>query len=280
MISINRRLKIGQTFIDHGVCQRNGGTDCLPQQWLVISGGNKELKEEESLSVSIGTVFQPTDSISFGVDGWYLKLENQVGIDYEDVTIAANRFGSSYVESFGIDIERNPTTGEIVSMTAPAQNLAETETGGFDFSTEVSTNTNIGRWSLGFQHSYVFYTRSVGFPGLEKRDRLGEDGMPPWRNILSLTYAPTTQQSGSVTARTVAHHEKVVPEAGEIKRYTELDLQYSYSGLWGGVLSAGVRNVLGTTANIDNSNPNQPSLNTALYDGNGRIGWVQYKQTF
>ena len=266
------------TFIDQRLCRQSGA--CSPKRRKVIGWGNKDLQEERSVSASLGTVIQPTHAIFFGIDAWYLKLENQVGIDFGDVTIAEDRFGAEYIREFGINIVRDSITGEIKEMMTPTQNLAETETSGVDLSTEASTNIGIGQLILGIQHSHVFYTRVTGFPGLRKRNKLGESGFPPWRNIISLTYAPTNYQSGSLTARTVATHEKQSPEVGDLKQYTELDLQYAYSGSWDGVISIGVRNVLGTTPPIDDSNPMVPNLSTSLYDGNGRIGWIQYRQEF
>ena len=83
----------------------------------MTSGGNPNLKEERSFSASLGTFIQPTNNLSIGLDAWYIKLDNQVGIDYEDATKAENRFGLDYIQGFGINIERDDATGEITSMT-------------------------------------------------------------------------------------------------------------------------------------------------------------------
>ena len=227
-------------FIDRIICNKNGGTDCRPRQWEVIGKGNRNLKEERSLSASLGTVIQPADNIAIGLDGWYLKLDNHVGIDYEDVTIAEERFGPSYLERFGVHVDRDPASGAIKTMTLPVQNLTELETTGVDLSTEISTNTTMGRLGFALQHSHVFFTKSIGFPGLVKKNRLGKLERPPWRNAISVTYAPTINQSGSIVTRTVAAHEKLAPQAGDIGQYTEIDLQYTYNGSWGGVVSAGI----------------------------------------
>ena len=268
------------TFIDYVLCQNSSGSNCSPKRRKIVGWGNKNLKSEKSLSATLGAVVQPVDSLSFGIDGWYLKLENQVGIDFGDVTMAESRFGPDYIKEFGIDIDRDPVTNEIITMTTPAQNLAETETSGVDLSTEFSTHTRVGRFIFGVQHSQLFYKKSVGFPGLKKRDTLGQSELPPWRNVVSIDYAPIKRQSGLLRARTIAAHQKQLAKAGVLRQYTEFDLQYSYSGSWGGVISLGVRNVLGTFPPIDDSNPNAPGISTYLYDGNGRIGWVQYKQAF
>ena len=183
-------------------------------------------------------------------------------------------------KALGIEIERDEVSGEIKMMNALLQNLAETETTGVDFSADFALYTALGRWGLQVQHSHLFSRTLVPFPGLEREDKLGTNGYPSWRNFLGLSLSPTPNHFGSLALRTVASHEKERKSAGDIGAYGEVDLQYSYSGSWGGVISAGVRNVLGTMPTLDNSNPNQPYIEGSLYDGNGRLGWVQYKQSF
>ena len=243
-------------------------------------GGNPNLKEERSLSANIGLVYQPLDELSIGLDTWYINLDNQVGIDYEDVTKAEERFGASYLEKFDINIQRDPGTGEISLMTAPLQNLAQTEISGVDLSAEFSAYTLVGRLGLNMQHSHIFSLNQIPFPGLGRENRLGQSGFPPWRNMIAATWSPRPIQLASIAFRTVGSHEKEFAGEGDIGAYTEIDLQYSYSGSWGGVISAGLRNALGTLPTIDNSDPNAPFISSALYDGNGRVGWVQYKQSF
>ena len=267
-------------FIDRTLCTQKGGHYCTPQQWHVTSGGNPSLKKERSLSASLGTFIQPTNKLSIGLDAWYIKLENQVGIDYEDVTKAEDKFGSDYVKEFGINIERDATTGEITSMKALNQNLSETQMSGLDVSTKLSFRTHIGLLVFGLQHSHLLYSSSIPFPGLEKENELGEYGHPRWRNTLFVTYAPTNNQSGSLTLRTIGKHEKLLKEKGTLDRYTEADLQYTYTGIWKGTLSVGIRNLLGTTPPIDDSNPDAPTIAHNLYDGNGRSGWIQYRLRF
>ena len=269
-----------ENFIDQSLCKKNGGTDCLSSYKRVISSGNPHLQKEGSLSASLGTVIQPSESLSLSIDGWYLKLKNQVGIDYGDATLAEDIFGTDYVKGFGVTIHRDEVTGTIKKIAAPEQNLSETEASGVDFSTDVFTTTKMGNLLFNIQHSHLFYMKSVGFPGLRKRDKLGQFGHPPWRNIISLSLSPTNHQLGTITARTVAPHGKLSSTKGTLKRYTEFDLQYSYVGSWGGTISTGVRNLLGTTPPIDDSNPNSPNIATYLYDGNGRIGWIQYGHSF
>ncbi len=300
-----------QTFIDHVLCQKSGGSSggggsnrsggggsssgsaCRPHQWKVISHGNTNLKEERSLSASLGAFVELTHGIEFGIDGWYLKLENEVGLQFDDMTMAEHRFGSQYLQGFGIHVERDPSTGQIKKVIAPHQNLSKRELSGVDLVTEVFKSTKWGDIALAVQHSHLLYNKTVGFSGLEKQDTLGHYGLPPWRNVVSLTYSPShstgirmrgssDHQTGTLVARTVAPHQKRSSKAGNHKQYTELDLQYTYNGLWGGSgsISMGIRNILATTPPVDDSNPSLPQMHSSLYDGNGRMGWLQYKYLF
>ena len=268
-------------FIDQVLCQQEGGVACRPQQWLVEIQGNPNLKAEKSFSAYLGTTIQPLTNMSLSLDGWYMELKNQVDIDYETITAAESQLGRPHLrENFGIDITRDEASGTIQLIKSPIQNLAESTASGIDFTTEFSTYTGLGRWLLSIQHSHILYMKTTGLPGFTTKDKLRTAKHPPWRNTISLTYAPTYRQSGSIVARTIASHKKAYALMGNIKNYTELDLQYSYNGSWGGVISLGVRNILGTTPTIDDSNPVAPEIAHSLYDGNGRMGWVQYKHIF
>ena len=273
------------TFIDEYFCAKQGGSACDPKQWKTVSKGNLNLKEEKSLSVNLGTFIQPTDNFSFNLEAWYLKLNNRVSSgntifqEYQDIT-KAELLGLNY-KQYGIEIERDPVMGSIKLLTAPALNLSSLDMQGVDIATQVSTRNRLGHWALNLQHSHLLYSNSVNFPGIKRSNRLGRNGMPKWRNIIALSYAPTNTIVGTLSLRTIDKHKKLKERLGELNRYSELDLQLSQKiNSIKGTLSAGIRNLLGSTPPIDNSNPSAPRISHSLYDGNGRIAWVQYKQAF
>lgn len=57
-------------------------------QYDVVAGGNADLKPEESQQATLGIRLEPTRSFSFGVDYWWLKIENAFGQVSEGVPFA------------------------------------------------------------------------------------------------------------------------------------------------------------------------------------------------
>jgi outer membrane receptor protein involved in Fe transport len=90
---------------------------------------------------------------------------------------------------------------------------------------------------------------------------------------------PTERHTLTFDGVTTAGHEKAVEEAGNLRNYTTVDLQYAYNNKKIGVITAGIKNVMGTVPPIDDSNPNQP-LDITLYDQIGRQFYTGYKATF
>jgi iron complex outermembrane receptor protein len=267
------------TFIDAQACAQEraaGGPTpaCTPQQYNVVSGGNKGLKEEKSISFNLGTVVQPTRDWSFGTDLFLTKLNNVVGIDYGDAMEAERDLGAAYLASKGVMVHRD-SNGYIDHIEAPMQNLAAQEITGID----LSASYRIRKVKLGMEHSQLFYFKEEGFPGTGMKDKLGENGKPPWRNVASIVYMPTERHTLTFDGVTTAGHEKAVEEAGNLRNYTTVDLQYAYNNKKIGVITAGIKNVMGTVPPIDDSNPNQP-LDITLYDQIGRQFYTGYKATF
>ena len=267
-------------FIDYVSCRENGEQVCKPRSWKRVGGGNKDLSAERSLSANLGFVVQPTRSFSLSLDSWYLQLKNQVGLDLSEMTMAEHKLGKRYIESLGIKVERNRHTKAIKQVTVLNQNLSETDLSGLDLATDFFTATRLGTITFRFRHSHLFYYRTVGFRGLDKKNIIGEWEHPQWKNALSVIYGPLNHHSAAITMRTIAQHKKQVKEKGYNRRHSEVDLQYTYKALWGGSLSLGLRNALGTSPPIDDSNPSRLQISESLYDGNGRAGWIQYKHIF
>src|SRR5262249_53811413 len=143
----------------------------------------------------------------------------------------------------------------------------------------ISASYRLHRWKLTSEQSQLFYFKEEGFPGAGMRDKLGENGRPPWRNMTSLSYAPFDRHEISLSAMTTAGQKKIVPEEGNIPNYTTLDLDYSYKSKSVGEFTGGIRNVMGTTPPLDGSNPTA-ELNTSLYDQIGRQYILGYKMAF
>ena len=265
------------SFIDHVACNAEraaGGAtpSCAPQQYQVISGGNKGLREEKSQALSLGTVYEPSKEFNIGTDFFWVRNRNVVGIDYEDLTLA---------ESMGVNVAQSGVTvtrdnqGYIVDVNAPLQNLSEQQIAGFD----IASSYQFKRVRLSTDHSQMFYFKEQGFPGIPFRNKLGEHGRPAWRNATALSYRPAERHDLAFIGITTAGQQKSMKELGRLRNYTQLDMQYAYKSKKYGTFTVGVKNVMGTTPPLDDSDPTG-QLNTALYDQIGRQYFTGYKATF
>lgn len=265
------------TFIDDVACKNEikaGGKtpSCAPQQYPVTSSGNRALKEERSLSYNMGAVLEPSRNFNFGTDFFVTRVNNVVGIDYNEAT-RAESLGANLAER-GVIVERD-SDGYITKITAPAQNLTAQELSGVDLTSTVRA----GHYKLSVEHSQLLYFRQEGFPGMGLKDLLGESGRPAWKNTIGLGYDPNERNSFNVALLTTAENGKADPGLGKLNQYTTVDLQYAFNSKDVGTITAGIKNVLGTVPPLDDSDPTA-SLNTSLYDQIGRQFYAGYKTTF
>jgi iron complex outermembrane receptor protein len=275
-----------ETFIDHDACKTAiaGGAaansyDCLPHQYHVQSGGNTGLKQETSVSWTLGTVYQVTKTLSFGADWFLTKTKNVVGIDYDDLTLAeANGVDPT---KYGVNTHRD-SSGHLDDsnpINAPLQNLSSQQIAGLD----LNAGYSVGRFHVESNHSLLFYYREEGFPGSGQRDKLGQKfgdltSYPKWRNTSVLSYQIKDHHSLSLTSTTIAGTQKAVPSEGNLSSYTQFDLQYAWAITKTTEFTAGILNLLGTTPPLDDSANKQ--LNTNLYDQIGRQFLASYRVRF
>lgn len=266
------------TFIDAKACameKANGGAtpSCEPQQYEVQSSGNSGLKEQRSESYSTGVIYEPNRDFNIGTDLFMAKMKNVVGIDYNDAMIA--EASGVNLAQHGVTVIRDPGTGYLERINAPQQNLAAQEVSGID----VSTSVRVAKMKFGMEHSQLFYFKEQGFPGTPYRNKLGENGKPHWRNVLSAGYTANERHNLTASANTTAGQMKAVKEEGRLPNYTTYDMQYSYDTKKIGTFIAGVRNVFGSTPPLDDTNPNG-MLDTTIYDQIGRQYFTGYKTSF
>ncbi|MBX9766465.1 MAG: TonB-dependent receptor [Bdellovibrionales bacterium] len=264
------------SFIDRVACKAEtdaGGAtpSCQAQQYEVKSGGNTGLKEERSLSYSAGAMFEPNREFNIGADFFMTSLNNVVGLNYEDITIA--ELNGVNLGQYGVSVTR--TNGYIDTMVAPTQNLTSQKVSGVD----LQSSYLLGPVRLGLEHSHLLYFKEEGFPGAGMRDKLGENGRPAWRNVLSAAYKMSDEHDFSLRALTTAGHQRVVRDGSMLPAFTSLDFSYGYTTKTWGTFSLGVRNLLNTVPPLDTSNPNT-KFNVDLYDQNLRQFIASYKMRF
>jgi len=265
------------TFIDAKGCAAGIAGACDPQQYPVSSSGNTGLKEEKSKSLNVGVVVQPVKSFSAGVDFFFIKMNNVVGINYNDLTAA--ELSGVNLGDFNTQVTR-ASDGSLESISSQLQNLAERNVQGIDFSMDYNrVFKSIGAVKIRNEFSYLLKFAEQGFPGTTFTDVLGDNGRPKWRNNLDLEYGPTEALHFALAFNTTGKHKKFKPEEGELRIFTQMDAQVSYSFKVGMKISGGVKNVFGATPPLDFTNTNN-KLDETIYDPIGQRFFVAYKQNF
>ncbi len=268
------------TFIDRFACANNPNL-CSARQWHVVSSGNRDLKEEKAFTANLGAVIQPTNDISFSVDGWYTKVNDIVALDYEAVTEAELK--GLNLAQYGIQITRLPN-GRIDVLNIKTLNLSSQELSGADLKLDAVLAHNVWGHQLDFanEFSYIFMDKYETFPGLGVRDTLGEWGKPRWRNTLQLslkndvtTYALTMR---SIPGQNV--QDRTIDE--KISDMNEFDIAAAYKFSRNSEIGGGVKNVLNAIPPYDPADGLGDSnvVNPDLYDINGRKFFISYTQKF
>lgn len=267
-------------FIDRKMCATDASY-CSKSQYHVTGGGNKDLKEEKAFAASIGTVIQATSNISFSLDAWYTKVNNIVGINFEDMTQA--ELAGVNPSDYGVTVTRLPS-GEIDVVNAPNLNLSNEEIIGVDFNMEVGLVNDFYGHQLVLEDdfSYIVSDKLQGFPGVEARDVSGEWGFPKWRNSTSLSMRNDVA-TYSVTMRNIPGQklqDRFVD--AKISDLTEYDLSAAYKITAKSNVSAGIKNILNSDQPADSfgGTGGVAAVNTDLYDYNGRKFFVGYTQKF
>lgn len=144
-----------------GVIQpgKTSATNC-DAQFQALTGGNLNLKPEESKNVTLGLIFEPTKDLSMGLDWWSIKLTNQISTVpsstiFSDGTTFAGFFyrnANGNLSTDGGDCP-GPLCGYVDLRT---QNLGNLNTNGVDLSAKYRMRLGTsGSVSFGLQSTYV-----------------------------------------------------------------------------------------------------------------------------
>lgn len=265
---------------------------CEQKQIETIAGGNPNLKQENSNSFNVGTVIEPIKNLSFGVDYFEIRQTSVIASlgsndGLQSIFSAEKAYGNAFLNSqYGINVVRDPS-GAVTRIIAPNTNVSSNLVKGMDLSLSFK-NAAFGNWDLmtSIDHSMIFTNASEPFPGLTVIEYNNLAGNPRWRNNISFVLANPSHSIGTVI-RTIPgqkfNKERAAPGCcGTFRDHTELDLTYSYKGIWEkGTLSLGILNLFSTNRPYDKTNFGSTGyISTGLYDPFGRSFYMSYSQDF
>lgn len=241
--------------------------------------GNKDLKEETSLSYNIGLVAEPVDNVTLSADYWTIEIDNKVtDMDAQDVMDSIVRGNS--VEGVEFTRAGGAADGRLERMRLPTLNLGKSEDAGYDLGAEYRFRTGANRVSVGSDYSRKVYSRQVPFPGLPQRNTVGDRGRPAWKMVNNANWN-VGNHGFLVRNNIIAEQRSNLDPDLNIGSFTTYDVQYSWTHPWNGSVAVGALNVLDTEFPFDNSEREGDDRRVKeLYNADGRLLYVNLNQTF
>lgn len=193
----------------------SGGVVCGQQTLQRLSGPvgvglpADALDPEESKTFTVGFVFEPIRSVSFGIDYWDIKVKDQIApIPEQAIFGDPAKYASSFVRCSQLSpvdtpgvIDRTdadvclnyPTFDPIAYIDSTTRNLGELRTSGIDVAVNWRSDaTAYGRWSVGLDGTYVRKYKYQREQGGEFLDAAGDysDNAPVfrWQHVFTVNW--------------------------------------------------------------------------------------------
>jgi len=264
--------------IDHVGCA-NGVSPCNAAQYRSFFGGNPDLDAETSDSFTVGVVWNITDNFSFEVDYYNIQFENKIS------TLGLQRMFNLERDGFTNTVTRNPD-GTVNQVSLTQLNLSGDETDGIDVISNYSLNTdNAGMFNFQFQWSHVLSFDQEAVPGDGFVDILDSHGVPEDRVNLNINWS-----LGNFQASWLASYIGANGKADEIEcpdgnlcqndSWLTHDIQVAYNLPWNAEIALGARNAFDTSPPFNGFVYGWQPMDFSLYDAQGRITYLRYKQNF
>jgi len=264
---------------------------------LVITGGNPNLKPEESKAHNLGLVVdvKPVKGLSFGVDIYNIKQANR--IDNPDPQAELNLDARLWAQSKGSnsrvireaqtpsDVTQN-IPGKLISVQGTYQNLASREVGGVDavLMYRVPT-TSLGRFTLRSEASYTSKLESVDADGNISR-LIRQTASPRTKGTGSLSWAKNNWSAATVV-KYVSDYEDasnydIAGQPWIIEAWTTVNVNLGYRFKTG--MLKGTRLRVGANNVFDKDPPlvvsTSDAFDASYADARGRMVWVQADYKF
>ena len=176
--------------------------------------------------------------------------------------------------------------GNLDNIITPRINIAGVETRGLDLELSARRATSVGTFRLDLRASKVLDFDVELSPFLDEAPLVGLSFAPPWRGSLRLGWEYGAHalsagidyiaERGSCFSAILANGTPNPQCAFRIASYTELDAQWRWKTSWNGELAIGGRN-------LNNRPPPHDAFGGyqfGLYDPNGRMWYLRYRQSF
>lgn len=259
--------------------------DDEPCEINTISGGNKELEPEESVSYNIGIVNQITSALSLSLDYWDITIENKVdNLDLQSILNDPSKFGDLIQRDAS---GRLNTTGSFVRTNL--QNLSEETSAGLEFKLTYAEKLGPGRISTNLLLNKLMKSKTqqtAADPlcdlaednsGIDGRLNVSYDIAGIGTDLIVRRFAERTTYTGGFVSGTC---DRQNPDSEfQVESYTQLDLGVRYQTPFNTYLSLGVNNLTDAEPAYD-KNESWPWYDQQRYSNMGRFYYLQATHEF
>jgi iron complex outermembrane recepter protein len=237
----------------------NEGLEC-DAQFSNLLGGNRNLTPEESKQWTLGFIFEPTNSVAFGLDFWGIERENTIG-GLGDTTLFGNYTKYDALGKFrryarlangrcANDDPAFPTPANVpcaIDVVIQTQdNLGIYKTQGVDVTFNTRVNTPMGNVRVGMEGTYFAkydYQTETGGTVLNNAGEFSSTNgaISRWRHTLSLAW--TRGAWGATMYHNFVLGYKDNDVTRRVGNWETIDLQGRWTGIKNLELTVGVRNL-------------------------------------
>ncbi len=159
-----------------------------------ISGGNPDLKPEESNSYTVGVVYQPEliENLTFTVDYWSIDIDDAISsVSAQNILDKCVDNPNGINNQFCALINRDATSRELKLITSITQNVAAQTAEGVDFEIGYDFDAAGGRIKTKLLGTYLDSRKTFSFqdnPSVYE-ENAGTEGEAVWQENFSVAYS-------------------------------------------------------------------------------------------
>lgn len=225
---------------------------CANTDFTILFSGNPDLQPEESESLNVGMVWQPTGTINLSLDYWDIQQDNKID-EVPRIFIYEQECNNqaSLICVRGAPLPGD-TLGALNFIRSGFVNIGEQSAEGIDFAANWSMDAGSGNLTLGLDYTHLLEFNKVVLDAtglaFETQEFAGEYEYPEDRAALTGDYeigdwgifAQVNYISSFEDFRPLS--PPLVASAGTVSSFTTVNFQFTYSGIKNTKISLSVDN--------------------------------------
>jgi iron complex outermembrane receptor protein len=245
-------------------------------QFTTVTGGNPNLKPEQSMSLTFGIMFEPMRDLSVSLDAFRVNLKNAIVVGGLPYTFFMS--SAALAQQYSSFIQRgtpdgNPSgVGPITGILQTNANLFKTQVAGVDVDAKYSLHlANASRMTFRLSGTYMSKYDVQGPTGvytssIDQALNVNGGVVVHWKSIAGVEYQygnydlSLTQNYQNGYTDALANHAPAGSVPPMVSAYQTFDAQLNYTGIKSTRLTLGLRN-------LTNQNPPYTNLDSNFLGG-------------